>query len=230
MFPPCCPFCGEPTGTREGVRQPVCAQCAKRIKYVRKPTCLRCGKAVESEDREYCLDCRNNRHVYDQACAVYEYSDLVRNSIYQFKYYNKREYSKVFAKEMAERNKELIRVWGPDVLVPVPLHFSKLKKRGFNQAELIADELGEQLEINVDSSVLVRTRNTAPMKELDNSGRINNLKNAFQVSVNDVKYNKILLVDDIYTTGATFDACADVLKAAGVDKVYGISLCIGAGF
>ncbi|MGN0319133.1 MAG: double zinc ribbon domain-containing protein [Lachnospira sp.] len=230
VFPPCCPFCGEPRGTKNGKRMMMCEDCAGRIVYVREPRCLKCGKTLDEEDKEFCRDCTKNRHLFEQACAVYEYSDMVKNSIYRFKYYNKREYALSYAKDMAYRCGNLIRVWNPDVIVPVPLHFTKLKKRGFNQAELMAYRLGRELGIRVDNSILYRIRNTSPMKELDNTGRINNLKNAFQVSLNDVKYNKILLVDDIYTTGATFDACTCALKEAGIKEVYGISLCIGRGF
>lgn len=229
LFPPCCPFCGEVVGKKRGIRILKCDDCAKRISYVKEPRCLKCGKSLD-EDKEYCTDCESIHHIYDQSCAVYEYSDVIKQSIYQYKYYNKREYVGTYAKDCVRQCGELIEYWKPDVMVPVPLHLKKLKKRGFNQAELLATNIGMQLNIEVDNTLLFRTRYTAPMKELDNKGRINNLKNAFQVSQNDVKYNKILLVDDIYTTGATLDACAKALKDAGVQKVYGVCLCVGRGF
>ena len=99
-----------------------------------------------------------------------------------------------------------------------------------NQAELIAEALGKATGIPVDTQSLERTVKTVPMKELDNVQRRKNLENAFNVARNIVKYKKVLIVDDIYTTGATLDACATILKSAGVAKVYGLSLCIGNGF
>ena len=112
----------------------------------------------------------------------------------------------------------------------MPIHKKKRRKRGFNQAELIAGELEQLMGIPMDCEALVRVVKTVPMKELDNAHRVKNLQNAFQVREKVVRYRKVLIVDDIYTTGATFDACAAVLKDAGVSQVYGISLCVGDGF
>ena len=131
---------------------------------------------------------------------------------------------------MRSRCGRMIRMWSPDVIIPVPIHISKYKERGFNQAGLIAQALGRAMQIPVDEEYLVRIVKTQPMKELSNRERIKNLQNAFQVREKVVRYRKVLIVDDIYTTGATFDACAAVLKDAGVSQVYGISLCVGDGF
>ena len=185
---------------------------------------------MKDEETEYCSDCSRQKHVYDQACELYEYSKNVKESIYRFKYYNKQEYAGIYAKQMADRCGRMIRMWSPDVIIPVPIHISKYKERGFNQAGLIAQALGRAMQIPVDEEYLVRIVKTQPMKELSNRERIKNLQNAFQVRGKVVRYRKVLIVDDIYTTGATFDACAAVLKDAGVSQVYGISLCVGDGF
>ena len=113
-------------------------------------------------------------------------------------------------------------MWSPDVIIPVPIHISKYKERGFNQAGLIAQALGRAMQIPVDEEYLVRIVKTQPMKELSNRERIKNLQNAFQVREKVVRYRKVLIVDDIYTTGATFDACAAVLKDAGVSLYSGV--------
>ena len=131
---------------------------------------------------------------------------------------------------MADRCGMMIRRWSPDVIIPVPIHISRLKMRGYNQAGLIAEALGRIVGIPIDEEALVRVIKTAPMKELSNRERVKNLQNAFQADEKVVRYKKVLIVDDIYTTGATFDACAAVLKQAGVREVYGISLCVGDGF
>lgn len=93
----------------------------------------------------------------------------------------------------------------------------------------MAQSLGRELNIPVDSYTLIRDRDTIPQKELNHEERRNNLKNAFKISRNGIEYKKILMVDDIYTTGSTIDACAAALKNAGVREVYFISLSIGAG-
>lgn len=161
---------------------------------------------------------------------MYEYSKCIKDSIYRFKYHNKREYAGIYAKQIADKCGSMIHAWAPDALIPVPIHSSRLKERGFNQAELIAGELEQLMGIPMDCEALVRVVKTVPMKELDNAHRVKNLQNAFQAGEKVVRYSKVLIVDDIYTTGATFDACATVLKHAGVQKVYGVSLCVGDGF
>ena len=230
VCPPACPMCGEPLGFANGKRLKICERCRFAITYLTEPLCLKCGKRIENGQEEYCADCAKHKHYYDRCVAVYEYSDVIKNAIYRFKYYNKREYAKTFATEIQERCKDMIALWQPDVIIPVPISDKKFRKRGYNQAELIAGELSELTGIMLDSKALLRIRDTKPMKELSNEERMKNLKNAFISSKNVVKYRKVLIVDDIYTTGATFDECSRTLKENGVLEVYGISLCIGAGF
>ena len=124
----------------------------------------------------------------------------------------------------------MLRSWQPDALIPVPLHKSRMRKRGFNQAALVAERMGERLGIPVEEKLLIRVKKTSPQKELNDSARRENLKNAFQLCGNDVKLKRVVLIDDIYTTGSTLDAAAAALLAAGVEKVYFLSICIGRGF
>ena len=124
----------------------------------------------------------------------------------------------------------MLRSWQPDALIPVPLHKSRMRKRGFNQAALVAERMGERLGIPVEEKLLIRVKKTNPQKELNDSARRENLKNAFQLCGNDVKLKRVVLIDDIYTTGSTLDAAAAALLAAGVEKVYFLSICIGRGF
>lgn len=131
---------------------------------------------------------------------------------------------------MAEQYEDLLRSWNPDALVPIPLHKTRKRKRGFNQAQLLAEKLGEILEIPVEKRILERTKKTGPQKELNDVQRRANLKNAFQVRQNDVRLKRIVLVDDIYTTGSTIDAAAAVLLEHGAEKVYFLTICIGRGF
>lgn len=119
--------------------------------------------------------------------------------------------------------------WKPDALVPVPLHPAREKKRGYNQAALLAAELGKQLDIPVLTGFVERTRNTRPQKELEGTKRQNNLKKAFKIVQNDVKLNTIVIIDDIYTTGSTIDAVAQACREAGVKHVYFAALAIGRG-
>lgn len=229
IYPRACPICGKAAPVVDGERLQVCVPCQEKLRYIGESYCLQCGKELRRADEQYCYDCGKIKHHYEQGAAAFVYTEGIKQSIYRYKYKGRREYARWYGRVLADRCGARIRMWNPDVIVPVPLHREKLKKRGYNQAELVANELGKRLGIPVDGDYLVRRHNTAPMKELTSNERLKNLKNAFIITNNDVKYNKILIVDDIYTTGATVDACADVLKEYGAKEVYCVSLCVGRG-
>lgn len=238
FYPGKCIFCGRtiPMKSYRGIIQgrpydPLCERCRENIKdkYIEEPYCLKCGKQLESMSQEYCSDCKSLRHIYDRGLSVFKYQDDVKESIYRFKYKGCKGYGDFYGKQMAEKYSVIIRKWQPDVIVPVPIHKSRMKKRGYNQAELIGRTLSEKLNIPMDINVLFRGKKTQPQKKLSKDIRIKNVEKAFKVSGNVVEYNKIILVDDIYTTGATIDACARILKQAGVREVWFISICIGEG-
>ncbi len=114
--------------------------------------------------------------------------------------------------------------------MPIPLHRKRMRQRGYNQAELIARELGRLLEIPVRPRLLVRCVNTRPQKELNDKERKNNLKKAFKIGENGVQLECVLLVDDIYTTGSTMNGAAQTLKDAEIPRIYGINVSIGRGY
>ena len=116
---------------------------------------------------------------------------------------------------------------GVELLIPVPISAGRMKSRGYNQAALLARQISEDTGIPAREGLLQRCRETAPMKGLSVPERHENLKRAFTVSRNDVKCKIIMLVDDIYTTGATLDACAEVLLEAGARRVYFVVFAIG---
>jgi ComF family protein len=230
LFPKTCPLCGEiihPKGE-------ICETCGKQLAYIQEPKCKKCGKPFDAQEeearvREYCPDCVKRCHSYDFGMAVFQYTESVRESIYRFKYHNQRTYAGFYGKAMAKQYGQTILALGVEALIPVPVSAKKKISRGYNQAELIAAELGKTLNLPMENNLLQRIKNTTPQKELNDIERRNNLKNAFKIKENIVKYRKILLVDDIYTTGSTVDACAQVLKTAGVKNVYFITLAIGDG-
>ena len=191
---------------------------------------MKCGKQLETEEQEYCHDCATREHVFDRGVAAFAYSDSMKKSMYAFKYNNRREYAQFYADAIAEKYGDIIKIWGPQVIVPVPLHKARLRKRGYNQAEILAKALSRRLGIPVDAGCLLRIKNTTPQKKLNDRQRCNNINNAFQMTKYSVEYKKILLIDDIYTTGATINECAMVMKKSGVEKVFFATVCIGRGF
>ena len=224
IFPARCAICDGilPYGERE-----ICKSCQKKIKYLSHHVCFCCGKEVKEEE-EYCYDCRRKNHVFAQGRAVFSY-EFIRPSLYRFKYAGRKEYALFYAKSIAEKLWEQCKLWKPQALLPVPLHPKKKKKRGYNQAEEIAIELGKMWNLPVLTDLVVRCKNTRPMKEIVGTDRQNNLKKAFKLGQNKVKLKTIIIIDDIYTTGSTIDAVAKVCKSAGIDHVYFITVSIGNG-
>lgn len=207
----------------------LCEKCRKKIKYVTEPKCAKCGRPLEDEVQEYCMDCTKGKHIYDRGMAVFTYEEGIKESIYRFKYKNHKIYGEFFGDEMAEKYGKWLKNMEIDAIIPVPVHKERMRKRGYNQAELIARRLSNRIDIKMDEYMLTRMKKTRPQKELGVSQRKKNLEKAFKVCGNIVKYKKIVLVDDIYTTGSTIDECARVLKEAGVEEVYFLALCIGQG-
>lgn len=153
----------------------------------------------------------------------------MRQSIARFKYGGRQEYAAFYAEEiLLAAAKEIVR-WRAEVLVPIPLHPARRRKRGYNQAELLAKELSRRSGIPTEGHLLIRTKNTKAQKELDDRERRANLKHAFSVPKEQIPYKKIILVDDIYTTGSTMDEAASVLRQAGAEMIYFLCISVGRG-
>ncbi len=130
---------------------------------------------------------------------------------------------------MAEYLGDFIRTVRPEALIPIPLHRKRLRARGYNQARLLARALGRRTGVPVCADFLVRVKNTLPLKYENPKERQNNLKKAFNIARNDVKLKRVVVIDDIYTTGSTMDEAAETLRGAGVEEVYFIALASGTG-
>lgn len=226
LYPRRCPICQEII-VGNGY---VCSACKKELPYIKEPRCKKCGKSLDEDVQEYCFDCAKGKHVFDKGVAVWRYTKAMKQSIHRFKYDNKREYADFFVEEVIKHYGEWIGSMQVDAVIPVPLHRSKQRMRGFNQAELIAKGIGKALDLPVETKYVERYRKTKVQNVLNDTERKNNVKKAFKITCNDVKLKRILLVDDIYTTGSTIDAIAEVLKTAGAEQVYFCCLCAGRGY
>lgn len=226
LFPRRCPVCHEAV---EDAGELACKICRTRLPYVRTPFCLKCGKPLLMEESEYCGDCRRKKHMFRQGRAPFVYDRLMRESIARYKYSGRREYASFYAEEILRKCAREAVFWKGEVLVPIPLHPSRRRKRGYNQAALLARELSKRCGIPVDEKLLFRTRKTRAQKELNDQERLTNLKNAFSVREGNIPYKNIILIDDIYTTGSTIDEAARVLKENGVQTVFFLCICVGRG-
>ncbi len=224
VFPRRCPVCDEPV---RPFGAKICTDCEKKLKPIEGSTCCRCGKVLCDAEGEYCRDCRNTEHSYERGGAVFSYRDCA-GSLYRFKYKNRREYAKWYGEQLSSRLTQVFPGEHFDLVLPVPLYPEKERKRGYNQAWFLAKELSRNVGIPTKKDALIRVKNTLPMKNMGISDRQNNLKRAFHACANDVKLKAIIVIDDIYTTGTTIDACAQALYRAGADRVCFLTLAIGA--
>lgn len=192
--------------------------------------CCQCGKPIEDHEI-YCETCRDRAYTYFSGRAALLYNGVMQESIARFKYGGRQEYGRFFGRLLWERQGEWVRRIAPDLLVPVPLHSSRYRKRGYNQAQILAQELAVYAEIPVADDLLLRVKNTLPQKELTGAERERNLQHAFQVNIRCKSLYEnikcVILIDDIYTTGSTVEMCSRVLKEVGIDHVYVLCLCIG---
>ena len=231
LFPPRCPFCDDVLFHSVFVPEElVCRQCQKKPEYVKEPVCKKCGKPIEDERREYCYDCSRNTRVYVQGKALWVYKGEVKDSLYRFKYHNRQEYTRYYGQQLVQAYGEWIKRCRIQAIVPIPLSRKRMRQRGFNQAELIAVEIGRHMELPVYNDLLYRVRDTKAQKALNDEERKNNLKKAFKTRTNKVQLNHIFLIDDIYTTGSTMTEAAWELKRAGVEEIYCLSVSIGRGY
>ncbi len=190
--------------------------------------CPSCGKQFESpaalsqSPDHRCLSCRQFPPAYDQALSVGYFEGSLREAIHQFKYRPCKALGKPLA---AWVTKNIRPVSGVDCIMPVPLHVSRLRHRGFNQALLIAHELSTTFSIPLSYHNLRRVRPTRPQVELTGEERIKNVSGAFSLKrSHEVRGRDILLVDDVHTTGATMNECASVLKDAGAARVTALTI------
>ena len=192
---------------------------------------MKCGKPVGDNYTEYCNDCNKTVHYYTENRAAYIYEGDIKTAMYRFKYMNRRDYGIAFAgdieRELGDYFNRILSDGKIDAVMPIPMYPDKLRRRGYNQAERLAEEVGKKFGISVVKNRLIRVKNTETMKLLSTEARHRNLNNAFQYIQTGVKLNRILLVDDIYTTGATIDSASKVLRSAGISDIYSVCVCIG---
>lgn len=230
-----CPMCGE---IMKVTKKGVCKTCEEKLPYLNMPYCMKCAKPLLENDM-FCKECKEEKRSFDRVLCVYEHTDMAKKSIYDFKFENRRKNAEWYAGEIKNRFYEYLMTLNPEVIIPVPMHIKDKRKRGYNQSEVLSAEVGKLLNIKVDNNFLLKTIRTKAQKDLDKNMRLLNLKKSLEINTvpsflervikKEFKkeYKKVILIDDIYTTGSTAQACSDVMKKAGVEDVTVI--CISRG-
>lgn len=228
LFPRRCPVCGEPVPFRQRGSMKVHPLCYARLHRITSPFCMKCGKQLQDPQSEYCPDCGRIRHSFVCGRGLWRYDSASKQAVFSLKYRKQPEHAAFFAEHLCRFYGDWIRSIRPDCIVPVPVSRDRLRERGYNQAQLIAEQVGRQLQIPVCSDVLLRMRSTNPQKELGRTLRLRNLEHAFQADpALIIKNGRYLLLDDVYTTGATAECCSRALIEAGAGKVWFLAACIG---
>lgn len=220
IYPPRCEVCG--------VLGPLalCHTCASDMVLVEAPYCQRCGLLQPvGTPQSTCPDCRDHRLHYDAARCVGLHTGSLRRAILNFKFENRRRLQEPLGALLAQRIEEepVLPLGQVDCLVPVPLHPSRRNWRGFDQALYLARGVEKRLGLPVLSDGLIRTRPTTPQVQLSPTQRHENIKGAFAGRPS-LQGKKILLLDDVFTTGATVNEAAKAARQSGATRVYVLTI------
>lgn len=223
LLPSFCLACDKPLGPSTDLL--FCPDCCEKLHTIQSPLCPCCGRVylVAPGNDHHCGVCLATPRHFSRARALFLYEDPLKEVVHRFKYQGKTACLPSFA-AFAKNLPQLAEVDGADWIVPVPLHPRRLRERGFNQALLLARAFFPK-DRRVVTNLLVRSRPTEPQTNFNGAARRTNLKNAFYVAKpHTVAGKKVLVVDDVFTTGTTVNECARVLKKAGAAEVMVLTL------
>jgi competence protein ComFC len=199
----------------------ICTDCARKLPRLNPPICQRCGKPESSG--KICPDCWGKQVSADNIRSVFIFEGIVRSAIHQFKYRQLKAISVCLSQFMADYYRE--NKLSGYILVPVPLHEKRLKERGYNQSDLLANGISNLLSIPVDTKILHRIKESKPQAKSRNvKERRDNTDRAFKCNSASLNGMDIIVIDDVCTSGATIEACAFALKNAGANRVTGFTL------
>ena len=247
LFPSKCLLCEaffEPPGSRGSqgrvsaettLAQWLCSDCRVGWEAITSPLCPRCGLPFISDDEadHLCGDCRTRPGAFDRARAVGHYAGSLKALILEFKFHGRVGLAEPLGRLLLDLFQRHWTTEGVDLILPVPLHGRRMRQRGYNQAYLLVRHwarwyevrYGVPLACRIERDLLRRVRPTSPQAGLGRRERERNLKMAFALAGSlSVKGLRVLLVDDVLTTGATVNACARVLRAAGAERVDVLTL------
>ena len=196
----------------------VCRSCWHAIRPITPPVCDGCGDPLPRAG-DLCPECRRAERAVKRARAIGEYDGVLREVIHCLKYEKRHSLARPLAHLMRARGAAALK--DADCVVPVPLHWRREYQRGFNQAEALSKHLGLPV-----FNALVRTRHTRAQVELAADRRHSNVANAFVLRTrweNRINGNRIVIIDDVSTTGATIESCAQVLKEAGAKEIFALT-------
>lgn len=232
IYPFTCENCGKLI--RESRGYAICDGCMKNIDYISTPFCYQCGKPlsaiVDFEEKALCADCNaNKKHIYFNRSIAY-YRGTIRKCIHLLKYKKQLKLIKPLGEIMVNylNKSNFYNIKKINLIIPVPLFEKDYLKRGFNQSALIAKYIADYFNISFSEELLIKKVENASQVGLSKTEREYNVKNVYSVNYSLAeKINSVLLIDDIYTTGATVEACSKELKKIGIKTIFVLTLTRG---
>ncbi len=223
IYPPKCILCNKILDTFSNTRY-LCDECKNSYTFIEISGCVICGRETSNK---LCDACSTFDSIYfDKNYSLFTYTDEFKSLIFKLKYGLNKKYAYVMSLLMYEYVIKNNLFKNIDIITSVPMHKSKQKKRGFNQSELLAKQLSKYLNIPYEQT-LFRNKNTVPQSKLHFEDRFKNLKSVFTYNNKiNVENKNILIIDDIYTSGATIMNCSQVLKQQNANKIYSLTFSL----
>ena len=232
IFPFSCENCGKEI--RESKGYAICEDCMNQIKFISDPYCYRCGKPLSSlvsfEERAVCSDCYQAKRSFEFARSVATYQGVMRKCIHLLKYKKQVKLVQPLGNLIIEylRKDKTIPLQEVDLIVPVPLFKEDYQKRGFNQSGLLGRYIADYFSIPFSENILLKNRHNASQVGLSKKERKNNVKKVYTINSSlENEASSILLIDDIYTTGATVEACCRELRKTKIKNLFVVTLARG---
>jgi len=218
LFPPLCLVCGKSSESY------LCLECIKKINFIKPPFCRTCGIPL-SEAENQCNECCNREYFFEFARSVGIFDGILRDAVHAFKFDCKVMLAEPLGKLMAQHYAETHLIGTVDIVVPVPIHRFRMNERGFNQSVELSRIFCDYTSLRLEPNALVKSKKTCDQVGLPEEERFANIEGAFSVVEPDsIAGRRVLLIDDVFTTGATLNEAAKVLRGAGASAVYAYTL------
>lgn len=218
FFPESCPVCRQPSTSHKTA--PICRDCWEAIAPYRGPLCRKCGRPLASEESIRCGDCIEEEPAFTWVRSYGIYEGTLREAVNLFKYYRIKRLSLPLSQMLFQ-----IVIPPAGAIIPVPLFKKKIRQREFNQSALLAKHLSAYTGIALILNCINRGRETMPQVGLNARERKKNVRNAFHITDGKLIEGKsVILVDDVFTTGATIRECSKMLRKAGAEDIYGVTI------
>lgn len=222
ILPPRCLICGKIIPSDHSL----CTDCFNDITFISKPYCSHCGLPISTRENNEleCVTCLAQKDPFRLCRSAVKYDEFSKSLLLDFKFSDRLDNKVLLSNWLFMAGKDIFHQ-GIDLIIPVPLHYMRLFKRKYNQSAILAAEISKKINVPVDYNSLKRIRHTIPQVSCSGKQRSKNVKNAFSIiHPENIKGKRIVLIDDIYTTGSTLKECAKALKKAGAKSVDALTV------